>query len=134
MMIVTALFSMFMSNTATTAMMLAVLAPVVAHIEASDRGRIAMVLAVPVAANIGGMAAHRHAAQWRGDAGPHRFGESLKQAKLAAGTIDSVKVYVPSFAQWMLFAVPLVVVLLGNRLGGIIEIVQASRGSAQSEV
>ena len=54
-MIVTALFSMFMSNTATTAMMLAVLEPVVAHIEASDRGRIAMVLAVPVAANIGGM-------------------------------------------------------------------------------
>ena len=33
-------------------------------------------------------------------------------AKMAAGTIDSVNVYVPSFAQWMLFGVPLVVVLL----------------------
>ncbi len=112
MMIVTALFSMFMSNTATTAMMLAVLAPVVAHIEASDRGRIAMVLAVPVAANIGGMGTPIGTPP-NGVAMQQLMKlEADQQAQVAAGTLDAVQVYVPSFGGWMLFAVPLVVVLL----------------------
>ena len=52
---VTAVFSMFMSNTATTAMMLAILAPVLALFSPEDRGRTAFALAIPMGANIGGI-------------------------------------------------------------------------------
>ena len=54
-MFVTAVFSMFMSNTATTAMMFAVMAPVLAPMKDSGQGRIALVLAIPIAANVGGI-------------------------------------------------------------------------------
>ena len=53
--IVIAVFSMFMSNTATAAMMLAFLAPVLAALPADDKGRIGLSLAIPVAANLGGI-------------------------------------------------------------------------------
>ncbi|NLG38819.1 MAG: SLC13/DASS family transporter, partial [Fibrobacter sp.] len=43
-MMITALFSMFMSNTATAAMMLAILAPVLAIFDKEDKGRIAFAL------------------------------------------------------------------------------------------
>ncbi len=54
-MIITAVFSMFMSNTATTAMMLSVLVPVLGSMDAGDKGKIGILLAVPVAANLGGL-------------------------------------------------------------------------------
>ncbi len=53
--IVIAIFSMFMSNTATAAMMLAFLAPVLAVLPQDDKGRIGLSLAIPVAANLGGI-------------------------------------------------------------------------------
>ena len=53
--VVIAVFSMFMSNTATAAMMLAFLAPVLQILPADDKGRIGLSLAIPVAANIGGI-------------------------------------------------------------------------------
>ena len=53
--VVIAIFSMFMSNTATAAMMLAFLAPVLQVLPADDKGRIGLSLAIPVAANIGGI-------------------------------------------------------------------------------
>lgn len=53
--IVIALFSMFMSNTATAAMMLAFLAPVLSVLPSDDKGKIALSLSIPIAANIGGI-------------------------------------------------------------------------------
>lgn len=52
---ITGLFSMFVSNTATAAMMLTFLAPVFKALPATGKGRIALTLAIPVGANIGGM-------------------------------------------------------------------------------
>ena len=52
---VTAVLSMFMSNTATTAMMLALIGPVLASMAAGDRGVKGMLLGVAAAANVGGM-------------------------------------------------------------------------------
>ena len=53
--VVISVFSMFMSNTATAAMMLAFLAPVLATLPADDKGKIGLALSIPVAANIGGI-------------------------------------------------------------------------------
>ena len=53
--IVIAVFSMFMSNTATAAMMLAFLAPVLAVLPKDDKGKIGLALAIPIAANLGGI-------------------------------------------------------------------------------
>jgi sodium-dependent dicarboxylate transporter 2/3/5 len=52
---ITAFFSMFMSNTATTAMMLSILMPVLAVFEKDDPARVGFVVGIPVAANLGGM-------------------------------------------------------------------------------
>ena len=53
--LVIAIFSMFMSNTATAAMMLAFLAPVLAALPSDDKGKIGLALSIPIAANIGGI-------------------------------------------------------------------------------
>lgn len=53
--VIIAIFSMFMSNTATAAMMLAFLAPVLASLPEDDKGRIGLALAIPIAANLGGI-------------------------------------------------------------------------------
>ncbi|MBP3354514.1 MAG: SLC13/DASS family transporter [Bacteroidales bacterium] len=53
--LVTAIFSMFLSNTATAAMMLTFLTPVLKALPADGKGKIALAMAIPVAANIGGI-------------------------------------------------------------------------------
>jgi len=53
--LVTAVFSMFISNTATAAMMLSFMAPVLKSLPNDGKGRIGLVLAIPVGANIGGI-------------------------------------------------------------------------------
>lgn len=93
-MLSTALFSMFMSNTATTAMMLAILAPVLSLFETNDSGKIAFVLAVPFAANIGGIGTPigtpPNAIALKYLTGPNYIG----------------------FGKWMLFSIPFVFCLL----------------------
>ena len=91
----TALFSMFMSNTATTAMMVAILAPLFKHFEGRDPFKKALVLAVPFAANIGGM------------------GTIIGTPPNAvAASVLGESGQAISFFQWMLVAVPVVIVLL----------------------
>ncbi len=52
---VISMFSMFMSDTATAAMMFAFLAPVLASIPSDDKGKIGLVLSIPFASTLGGI-------------------------------------------------------------------------------
>lgn len=54
--LVTGLFSMFISNTATAAMMLTFMAPVLRQLPIDGKGRLGLVMAIPIGANIGGLA------------------------------------------------------------------------------
>ena len=54
--LVTGFFSMFLSNTATAAMMLTFLTPVIKSLPTNGKGRLALALAIPVGANLGGIA------------------------------------------------------------------------------
>jgi sodium-dependent dicarboxylate transporter 2/3/5 len=94
-MVITATFSMFMSNTATTATILAVVLPVTALLEPGDRLRSGMVLAIPVAANIGGIGTP----------------VGTPPNAIAVGSLADAGIDV-SFAKWMVLAVPMMVVLL----------------------
>jgi len=93
-MMITAIFSMFMSNTATTAMMLSILTPVLALFGKKDLGKVAFALSVPVAANIGGIGT---------PIGTPPNAVALKYL------FDENSI---SFGQWMAFGVPFVVVML----------------------
>lgn len=94
-MLITALFSMFMSNTATTATFLAVVLPLLTTLEPGDRMRVGLVLAIPLAANIGGMATP----------------VGTPPNAIAIGSLAEAGIQV-SFVRWMMLAGPLMVVLL----------------------
>lgn len=87
-MLITAIFSMFMSNTATTAMMLAILSPVLQQFEVNDKGKTAFVLGVAFAANIGGMGTPIGTP-------PNAIAMKYLTEEMAIG-----------FGQWMSFGVP----------------------------
>ena len=53
--VIIAVFSMFMSNTATAAMFLTFLAPVLATLPDGEKGKVGLALAIPIAANVGGI-------------------------------------------------------------------------------
>ncbi|MBO5871704.1 MAG: anion permease, partial [Bacteroidaceae bacterium] len=95
---VTGLFSMFVSNTATAAMMLAFLAPVLKALPADGKGKIGLALSIPVAANIGGMAT---------PIGTPPNGIVLKYLNDPAGMNMNI-----GFGDWTAFMFPLTIVLL----------------------
>ena len=93
-MIITAVFSMFMSNTATSVMMLTIMTPLLAKMDSSDPGCRAMVLCIPIAANLGGM------------------GTPIGTPPNAIAFRYFVGEYALSFGGWMAFAVPVTIVLI----------------------
>lgn len=96
--LVTALFSMFISNTATAAMMLTFLAPVLSALPADGKGKIGLALAIPIGANIGGMGT---------PIGTPPNAIALKFLNDPNGMNMGI-----GFGQWMMVMVPLTLVLL----------------------
>ncbi len=95
---ITGLFSMFVSNTATAAMMLTFLTPVFKQLPPDGKGRIAMALSIPVAANLGGIGT---------PIGTPPNNIALKYLNDPEGLNMNL-----GFGQWMLYMLPLVIVLL----------------------
>ena len=96
--LITGLFSMFVSNTATAAMMLTFLTPVFRQLPPEGKGRIALAMSIPVAANLGGMGT---------PIGTPPNTIALKYLNDPEGLNMGL-----GFGQWMMFMFPLVVVLL----------------------
>lgn len=104
-------FSMFMSNTATTAMMVAMMTPVVASLGQGDPFRRGLLLGVALAANIGGMGTII----------------GTPPNAIAAGALNQVDPI--DFVRWMTVGLPPAVVLLGIAWGLLLALYppQASR-------
>jgi solute carrier family 13 (sodium-dependent dicarboxylate transporter), member 2/3/5 len=94
MMGLTAFFSMFMSNTATTAMMLSILIPVLNVFPKGDKGRTGFILSIPIAANLGGIGT------------PIGTPPNAIALKFITGA-SSI-----TFGKWMSFGVPFVLIML----------------------
>ena len=97
-MLITGIFSMFISNTATAAMMLTFLTPVFKALPANGKGRIALTMAIPIGANLGGMGTPIGTP-------PNAF--AYKVLNDPAGLDMGI-----SFGQWMMFMAPLVIIML----------------------
>lgn len=95
-MAITAALSMFMSNTATTAAMMAVVLPVAASLDPADRFRTGLILSIPIAANVGGIGTP--------------VGSPPNAIALGRLVDEGIRV---DFVQWMLLALPLAIAVLG---------------------
>ena len=95
---VTGVFSMFLSNTATAAMMLTFLTPVLKALPADGKGKIALALSIPIAANVGGMAT---------PIGTPPNAIALKYLNDPAGLNLNI-----GFGEWMSFMLPFTIVIL----------------------
>jgi sodium-dependent dicarboxylate transporter 2/3/5 len=93
--IVIALFSMFMSNTATAAMMLAFLAPVLKSLPEDETGKVGLALAIPVSANLGGIGTPI----------------GTPPNAIAIGALENAG-YQISFVTWMTRMVPFVIIMI----------------------
>ena len=96
--LVTGLFSMFVSNTATAAMMLTFLTPVFRQLPPEGKGRMALAMSIPIAANLGGIGT---------PIGTPPNNIALKYLNDPDGLNMNL-----GFGQWMMFMVPLVAILL----------------------
>ena len=96
--LITGIFSMFVSNTATAAMMLTFLTPVFKQLPPEGKGRLALTLSIPVAANLGGMGT---------PIGTPPNAIALKYLNDPAGLNMNL-----GFGEWMSFMLPLVIFLL----------------------
>ncbi len=92
---VTACFSLWMSNTAATAMMLALIGPILAGLPPEDKFRKALVLGIPFGANLGGLAT------------PIGSPPNAVAISFLADIGHPI-----SFLTWMLMTIPLVIVLI----------------------
>lgn len=94
-MVVTAVLSAFMSNTATTAMMMTVILPIVSRIKGNDPVKTGLALSIPFAANIGGIATPI----------------GTPPNAVVIGALNQQGINIP-FGEWMIIATPLVVIAL----------------------
>lgn len=94
-MVISAVLSMWMSNTATTAMMFAVVLPIIAKIPKENRFAKALALSIPFACNLGGLGTP--------------IGTPPNAIALTFLNKSGVTI---SFAKWMLLSVPLLLVFL----------------------
>ena len=93
--LVPGMFSMFMSNTATAAMMLAFMAPVLKNLPKDSAAPAALTLAIPIAANFGGLGTPI----------------GTPPNAIALGALTKVGIDI-SFGSWVVHMVPYVIVLL----------------------
>ena len=93
--IVIAVFSMFMSNTATAAMMLAFLAPVLKSLPEDETGKVGLALAIPVSANLGGIGTPI----------------GTPPNAIALGALENAG-YQISFVTWMSRMIPYVIIMI----------------------
>lgn len=94
-MVASAFLSMWMSNTATTAMMIAMVIPLLKQIDEGDPFRTGLVLSIPFAANIGGIATP----------------VGTPPNAIVIGFLADQGIHL-SFLSWMLMALPLAMLLL----------------------
>jgi len=96
---ISAFFSMWMSNTATAAMMLAIMLPVFKSVDENEPYLMALILAVPFGANIGGIGTPIGSP-------PNAVAFGVINSQSASTGISM------TFLDWMMMAVPLEIVLL----------------------
>ena len=92
----TAFLSMWMSNTATTALMITIALPLIGQLDEGDKFKRALILGIPFAANIGGMATPI----------------GTPPNAIAIGRLRDIGVTV-SFFDWVVLATPIMLILLG---------------------
>lgn len=94
-MLITAFLSMLMSNTATTAMMIASISPIIYKLGKKAPLTKALLIGIPTAAAIGGM------------------GTIIGSAPnaIAVGALDGIGIRI-SFLEWMMFGIPVAMILI----------------------